>query len=160
MKKKIILSIAISFIVVIGAAQQLPIGTCGIVNVYDAAGNRTKRVYFCNNGIDPYPNAVQTSGEEAAMNEEKINPENAKDQAFQYVDALSPNPTTGKFSVTFSKSLLNASVGILDNNGKVIVQFKANGYKVDFDLSPYAAGMYFIRIEENGKAITKKVVKQ
>jgi len=34
------------------------------------------------------------------------------------------------------------------------------GNKVDFDLSKYAAGVYYIKIEEKGKTITKKVVKQ
>ena len=158
MKRKII-TIAISFFFALqGFAQQLPLGTCGIVNIYDAAGNRTKRVYFCNNGIDPYPTGPQTEGKGTEIVVEKKETKETKE--FQYVDALYPNPTTGKFFVTFSKNLLNASVSIVDNNGKTLAQFKASGYKVDFDLSPYAAGMYYVRIEEDGKVITKKVIKQ
>jgi len=133
----------------------LQLGTCGVVNVYDAAGNRTKRVYFCNNGIDPYPTGPQSEGRGTEIIVEK-----KETTEFQYVDALYPNPTTGKFFVTFSKNLSNATVSIMDNNGKTLTQFKAGGYKVDFDLSPYAAGMYYVRIEEEGKVITKKVIKQ
>jgi hypothetical protein len=155
MKKKIFTITVIFFVAFQGFAQQLPLGTCGIVNVYDAAGNRTKRVYFCNNGIDPYPTGPQTAGKGAEAIVEKN-----ETKEFQYVDALYPNPTTGKVFVTFSKSLSNASISITDNNGKALAQFKANGYKVDFDLSPYAAGMYYVRIEEDGKVITKKVIKQ
>jgi hypothetical protein len=155
MKKKIILSLLISFIAFNSFAQQLPLGTCGIVNVYDAAGNRTKRVYFCNNGLDPYPTGPQTEGKGAEIIVEK-----KETTEFLYVDALYPNPTTGKFFVTFSKSLSNASISITDNNGKILAQFKVKGYKVDFDLSPYSAGMYYVRIEEDGKVITKKVIKQ
>lgn len=130
-----------------GMAQQLPLGTCGIVCTYDAAGNRLKRVYFCNNGIDPYPTKTQ-----------KVPPHETTE--YQMVDALYPNPTTGKFSVTFSKPLQNANVGIFDNNGKVLARFKGNGNLIQFDLSLYAAGVYYIRVEENGKTISKKVVKQ
>lgn len=156
MKQKIfIISIASLFFAIDGLAQQLPLGTCGIVNVYDLAGNRTKRVYFCNNGIDPYPTGPQTTGKGTEIVVEK-----KETKEFQYVDALYPNPTTGKFFVIFSKSLSNASISITDNNGKTLAWFKASGYKVDFDLSPYSAGMYYVRIEEDGKVITKKVIKQ
>lgn len=159
MKYKFIVA-AISFFLTANAMAQdppqLPLGTCGIVNIYDAAGNRTKRQYFCQNGIDPYPQKGQQviTEEKPEVKEPKTTTE------FQYVDALYPNPTTGKFFVTFSKSLSNASISILDNTGKRLAGFKASGYKVDFDLSPYAAGMYYVRIEEEGAVITKKVVKQ
>lgn len=128
-------------------AQQLPTGACGIVNVYDAAGNRTKRVYFCNNGSDPYPTKIMQEDTKTTVD---ILP----------VDALYPNPTTGKFVVTFGKALNNASVAILDVNGKVVSQFRASGNQVDFDLSRAADGVYFVRINDGGKLISKKVVKQ
>ena len=128
-------------------AQQLPANTCGIVNIYDAAGNRTKRVYFCNNGTDPYPT-------------KKANQETGVTEEFQYVDALYPNPTTGKFFIEFSKALNNADVYIIDVSGKLIRQSKENGHKLDFDLSNVAAGVYFVRITDGKNVITKKVVKQ
>jgi hypothetical protein len=132
-------------------AQVLPWGWCGIVNVYDAAGNRTKRVYFCQNG-DPYP---QRPGSGTAEPEQpkKIT------EAFQPVDKLYPNPTSGKVFVTFSRELNNAILSIHDNTGKLLSTFKAKGMQVEFDLSPFPAGMYYIRIEENGKVINKKVIK-
>jgi len=145
MKQKLIVTSIALFFAVAGFAQQLDWGTCGIVNVYDEAGNRTKRVYFCNNG-DPYPS--------------KQNPANAETLEYQPVDALYPNPTTGKFSITFSKPLQNANILVTGVNGKPIQQFKASGSQVDFDLSAVAAGVYFVRIEESGKVITKKVIKQ
>ena len=157
MIKKLILLTGFSISVISLGAQELPLGTCGIVNVYDAAGNRTKRVYFCNNGIDPYPMRNQSS---AGQDSEDDGKGETQPGEFQYVDALYPNPTTGKFSISFSKNLSNASFSITDNNGKIIARFKASGYKVDFDLSPYTAGIYYVRIEENGKIITKKVIKE
>lgn len=157
MKYKFIISI-LSFLVTIEVFAQdqptLPFGTCGIVNVYDAAGNRTKRVYFCNNGIDPYPMRGAPADTMVTKEEKKETIE------YQSVDALYPNPTTGKFFVTLSKNMTNASVSVIDNSGKTLTTFKASGYKIDFDLSPYSSGMYYVRIEEEGSVITKKVIKQ
>jgi hypothetical protein len=128
-------------------AQQLPANTCGIVNIYDAVGNRIKRTYFCNNGTDPYPARKQ---QDAPKTTEEI----------QQVDALYPNPTTGKFLVTFSQALKNAHVAIVDVNGKTVSRFTANGNMIDFDLSTSPAGIYFIRIDDTGNILIKKVVKQ
>ncbi len=153
MNYKTILTIIISLFSLSICAQQIPVGSCGIVNIYDATGNRTKRTYFCNNGINPYP---QRPAAQQVATAELV-----KDiTEFQEVDALYPNPTTGRFSVTFSKALDRATIHILDEAGKIIVRVNAKGYKVDVDLSSKAAGIYFVQIEDNGKVITKKVVKQ
>ena len=136
----------ICFLIIIASAfpalaqQQLPTGACGLVYLYDNAGNRTKRVYFCNNG-PAYP------ARKAA-------------EPIQQVDALYPNPTTGKFVVTFSRALQKAQVLMMDVNGKTISRFIANGNLIEFDLSSSPGGIYFIRIDDSGNVILKKVVKQ
>jgi hypothetical protein len=127
-------------------AQQLPSGTCGIVCTYDASGNRLKRVYFCNNGTDPYPTRVETT----AKTTEEV----------QQADALYPNPTSGKFYVTFRIALNKATVYIMDVTGKAISRFTASGNTINFDLSSSPGGIYFIRIDDGGNTILKKVVKQ
>jgi hypothetical protein len=127
-------------------SQQLALNECGIVNVYDNAGNRTKREYYCNNGL-AYPSKI-------------VQAETKELMEFQPVEALFPNPTTGRFSVTFSKALDGAQISLTDVNGKVVQQFKASGNRIDFNLSAVAAGVYLVRIEDNGRVITKKVVKQ
>lgn len=137
-------------------AQQIPVGSCGIVNIYDAAGNRTKRTYFCNNGTNPYP---QRPGASSTQHTTAIDSTNASNE-FQEVDALYPNPTSGKFTVTFSNALDNTTIHILDVNGKAIQQVKAGGNRIEFDLSSQASGVYYIRIKQDGRTITKKVVKQ
>jgi hypothetical protein len=142
MRKSIIL-ISIILLAVKAYTQQLPANTCGIVCTYDASGNRLKRVYFCNNGTDPYP--ARVSQEEKKTTEE-----------VQQVDALYPNPTTGKFLVTFSKALNKATVYIVDVTGKMISRFTASGNTIDFDLSSSPAGIYFIRIDDAGNKQIKK----
>lgn len=154
MYKRIVFLMILSMLFGSGFAQQIPVGSCGIVNIYDAAGNRTKRTYFCNNGSNPYPQRAAPATPKTAVS---VTSETTE---FQEVDALYPNPTTGKFSVTFSNALDKTTIHILDEGGKIISRVKAKGYKVDFDLSGRAAGIYYVRIEENGNIITKKVVKQ
>jgi hypothetical protein len=160
MKKQLMLSALIIFSALSAIAQQIPEGSCGIVYIHDAAGNRTQRIYFCNNG-GPYPTLVNidTSGLPSVSNS-VFTKEEVKNMEFKEVNALYPNPTSGQFSVIFSKSVANASITITDANEKRVQQVKAIGNKVDFDLSAMASGTYFVRIEENGNVIIKKVIKQ
>jgi hypothetical protein len=169
MRNKFILCSFFLLFAFAGVAQQLPIGSCGIVNTYDPSGNRLRRLYFCNNGVDPYPlktsSTIVTSKPKAAGQTISqpgfVDPRNPKvNWEFQSVDALYPNPTTGKFSVTFSKALSNAVIIITDVHGKTILRFTASGYKVDFDLSYLASGTYFVKINDAGNVIGKKVIKQ
>lgn len=166
MKNKFILIAIFILFALPGFAQQLPGGSCGIVHVYDASGNRIKRIYFCNNGSDPYPARMRNPNTSKSKSADSLNSglsemkgvsENIE---IQVIDALYPNPTTGKFSITFSKSLKRATIFITDVNGKTLYHFRANGYKVDFDLSNFSSGFYFVRVENDGNVITKKVVKQ
>jgi hypothetical protein len=151
MKRKVLMFF-VSFITsVFCYSQQLPVGTCGLVYTYDAAGNRLKRVYFCNNGTDPYPSRKLPKD---TLNRLQLTEE------VQMVDALFPNPTTGLFFITFSKELKNARVLLTDMSGKVVQQSVGNGYRLSFDLSRVASGTYIVRIEEEGMVITKKVIKQ
>jgi hypothetical protein len=148
----------LSVVFISGYSQQIPVGSCGIVNIYDAAGNRTKRVYFCNNGTDPYPARGVVQPNTVIATDTSQSP--GETTEFQEVDALYPNPTSGMFSVTFSKALDNATIQVLDAGGRIMRQIKAKGYKAEFDLSADAGGVYYVRIEQDGKIITKKVVKQ
>ncbi len=157
--KKIIITIAILIDASIAMAQQIPLGSCGIVYIHDAAGNRTRRLYYCNNG-GPYPSFANPAGSQNQEATSEFTKDELKGLEFQAVDALYPNPTSGKFSITFSKSINNALISITDAAGKAIQQIKASGNRVDFDLLAAASGTYFVRVEEDGKVITKKVVKQ
>jgi hypothetical protein len=134
-------------------AQQLPLGSCGIVCTYDASGNRLRRLYYCNNG-GAYP-MKGNSVENAKASQNVTNKEE-----FSEVDALYPNPTTGVFFITFSKILENAQIVITDVKGKVVQKLIGNGIKLTVDLSAVASGVYFVRIEDNGLTIVKKVIKQ
>jgi Secretion system C-terminal sorting domain len=157
MNKQLVLLMVIIFSELEGFAQQLPVGACGIVYIHDAAGNRTKRLYFCNNG-SPYPSKpgrVTISANQNLLTEEEL-----KNAEFSEVVAIYPDPTNGIFQIGFSKALKNATISIIDLNGKVLQRFKATGSHITCNISNAASGEYFVRIDEDGKKITKKVIKQ
>jgi Secretion system C-terminal sorting domain len=161
MYKKIFFVVVLFFASAQLFAQQIPVGMCGIIYIYDANGARVKRVYFCNNGLDPYPTArVAATSLIAENGAANIVEEKGTTAVFEKAEAIFPNPTTGKFSMTFSKVLQNANIIITDVNGKKVHQSKGNGNRLSFDLSNLGAGVYFVRIEEVGKVITEKIVKQ
>jgi hypothetical protein len=127
-----------------GYTQSLPLNTCGVVYTHDAAGNRTQRIYLCNNGL-----------RETTVQEN----ENRENEAVQ-VTALYPNPTTGQFRVTFTKALQQAQVTFIDLGGHVVQQRTVNGNLVNFDISSFPAGMYWIKITDGDNRLMYKVIKQ
>lgn len=124
-----------------GKAQEIPIGSCGLLCQYDAAGNRISQEYFCNNGA------------RAITQPEPLS-------AFEAVDALYPNPTTNRLYIVFKKPLDNATIKIMDVNGRMVEQLKTSGSKIELSLTNQPAGVYFIVINDRGTIINKKVVKQ
>ncbi len=150
----------IVFSALAGIAQQIPFGSCGFVYIHDAAGNRTRRVYYCNNGTDPYPTKQNIDSTSFVNANTAFTKQEMRDIEFQPVDALYPNPTSGIFYINFSKALSNANISLVDVNGKTVQQYKACGIKLTCNLSVLPGGIYFVRIEENGQTISKKVIKQ
>jgi hypothetical protein len=149
------------------AQVTVPNGACGILYKYDAAGNRISQEYYCNTtGGDiviyrTMPTGdgkpiVQNTTPDSELTADKVS------LTFLKVDALYPNPTTGRFTITFSTPLNNATLLITDANGKAVQQKSGfTGFRVDMDLSGMPSGIYFIRISlAGGKFITHKVVKQ
>ena len=135
------------FIALPSFAQEIPSGSCGLLMTYDAAGNRIKREYYCNNSSN------RISASELAKQEDVAS------ASFEEVDALYPNPTTGKFYVTFNKAIENSTIQVLDVNGKVIQRVRGSGTRFEFDLSSQPGGTYFLIINTGGVTINKKVLK-
>lgn len=145
MKKVIPLILVYCSFSAIANAQSLPANTCGVVYTYDAAGNRTQRTYLCNNSSRVAFAPLLTENTPAKV---------------QQVAHLYPNPTTGRFTVTFSQSLMNATVTLLDMAGNVLHQSRKSGNEVQFDLSSYSAALYIVRVTNGENSISFKVVKQ
>lgn len=154
MKKQFIFFAIVFATGIDSTAQQIPVGSCGIVHIYDAAGNRTKRLYYCNNG-GTYPSRP-------ANNNNQQNPVTTKELKtgeFEEVVALYPDPTTGIFQITFSKQLKKAVISIYNTTGKLLQRFNAAGYSITCNISSLAAGGYIVKISENGSSISKNIIK-
>lgn len=76
------------------------------------------------------------------------------------INAIMPNPTTGLFTVTLSSPINNGTVMLLNTSGSVIENRKYSGRILSFDISNRSSGVYFVRIEYEGKTLTFKVIKQ
>jgi PDZ domain-containing secreted protein len=79
---------------------------------------------------------------------------------------LSPNPsTTGKFHVGFDLPTRGfTQIDVMDMNGNVVYCEKLEDfqgrYNKDFDISAESKGIYVMRIVQNGKSFTRKIVTQ
>ena len=72
--------------------------------------------------------------------------------------AVAPNPAQNEFSVTSGINTIN-SIEILNTQGQIVVaEFTYNGSKVD--VSNLQNGLYFVRIQADGKNYLKKLLIQ
>jgi|SRR6185312_5875629 len=137
-------------------AQGLQPGECGIMFTYDATGSLIQREFICNNS-----GTVMNRKTTSTLNgSDSIRVSNLPNDKIIKVNALMPNPTTGRFTITLSNSLKNAQVLLLDVNGIIIENKKENGYTITFDIGNRPSGTYFVRVENEGEVFTFKVIKQ
>ena len=148
-------------------AQALHNGECGIRFTYDAAGNLTLREFICNNtGGDMYRVADNKSksnltkpGKESFVNPPDKIVKNESEEIVK-INALMPNPTTGKFMVRLADPIKDGNVILLDAGGKILQKRIESGNLLNFDISAQPSGMYLVKIESKGKIFTFKVIKE
>jgi len=138
-------------------AQGLQPGECGVRFTYDAAGNLVLREFICNNsGVVMYRGANNKKDTTVAVTSGSI----ATTDDLIAVSSIMPNPTSGRFTIVLSQPLNNYNVLLLDVNGKVLEKRRESGNTLSFDIDSKPAGIYFVRIEGNGRVFTFKVLKQ
>lgn len=72
---------------------------------------------------------------------------------------LMPNPNDGKFTLKLKKELADLFITIFDNSGKTILSKESKGKTmVDFDLSAYPKGEYFVKIKAGDKILNRTVI--
>ena len=75
--------------------------------------------------------------------------------------SVSPNPTNNTFNIKAANKLHNAQLKILNAMGQVILfKEKLSGTSFNFNLSHYAAGLYFLELKEGNKTRRVKLLKQ
>ena len=77
--------------------------------------------------------------------------------------SMYPNPTTNYVNLSFSNASKNIDIAVFDVLGKqVFSKQKAELIDSSFtlDVSNYNNGLYFVKINSEGKTITKKLIKK
>jgi hypothetical protein len=69
-----------------------------------------------------------------------------------------PNPVTSNELTITSKSIHLKEVSIFNILGKKVFSTKFKGISKRFDLAGLSNGIYFLKVSENGKTITQKLV--
>jgi hypothetical protein len=71
-----------------------------------------------------------------------------------------PNPTTGNVVVMQNGTFTSATITLFDVQGKKIVQqSNVSGTNIAIDMADQPAGIYFLEVLQDGKAVRTKVVK-
>ena len=74
---------------------------------------------------------------------------------------MQPSVTSSTVKVVFAKSAAGVSLSVMDNSGKEIMSgLKTDGREIEFDLSSFANGLYFVRVDDGTRSGMYKVVKQ
>lgn len=73
--------------------------------------------------------------------------------------SIYPNPTNGKFTIHNAQCMIS-SVKMYDICGQLVYTAKIEDNVADVDLSKYASGVYFARIETTEGVVTKRIVKK
>jgi len=134
-----------------GNSQSLPSGSAGIVYTYDAGGNRIDRKYIVNNTAKTV---------ESILSKDSVQVKSEQYNNLIKVNALYPNPTTGKISVNLMKPVNNASVEIFDASGRLIFSSHQSGSLLRFNLGRYSDGIYFLHLRDKGDFVNLKIIKK
>lgn len=77
--------------------------------------------------------------------------------SFNYVQ-ISPNPSTGKFNISTRDNLVQ-KIEVVDKLGQQIMIIEKPSNNTVIDLTEHPSGMYFVKVQEEGKVSTMKIIK-
>ena len=74
---------------------------------------------------------------------------------------ISPNPFNAQLTISFGEEQKNTTIKVMNMLGECIQQQTTNKQQLTMDLSGFANGVYFVRIQdEHNNIVNRKVVKQ
>jgi hypothetical protein len=88
----------------------------------------------------------------------KLSPYNFLEETNSTQINLSPNPTSGLFSINTSIENLGYAFNILDNTGKSVYNGNVEALETVIDIQNLLPGLYFFNLENNSESI--KIIKQ
>jgi len=69
-----------------------------------------------------------------------------------------PNPVVGMLHITGLEGFY--TIKIVDTVGQVVTSIKGTSTELELDMSGKPAGMYLIKIESQGRTLTRKLIKK
>jgi len=74
---------------------------------------------------------------------------------------VSPNPTQGNVSISFSDNSMVSSVRVLDINGREVLAIdNSDESTLSFDMSVFKSGVYFVEVTNEAGSQTRKIIKE
>ena len=71
-----------------------------------------------------------------------------------------PNPITSKLTIRLPNTINKATVSVVSIEGKEILKNTIDKQHHEIDFSQFANGIYFVNIENGGRTLSYKVVKE
>ena len=133
----------------IWAWDQTPMGTTGLnqvggLNLFGGAPDGFAALYY----IDDITATYTAPGTVDVV-------EDAIDETI----SVYPNPTTGQFTVELETSV-DASVSVFNTAGLQMINKNIEGNLLTIDVADFLPGVYFVRVMNDGKLSTKKLIIQ
>ncbi|MCB0478866.1 MAG: T9SS type A sorting domain-containing protein [Crocinitomicaceae bacterium] len=73
---------------------------------------------------------------------------------------LYPNPTNGEVTITFNQTLQNASLDFIDATGRILLSKEITSNQMNFSVSQFENGVYFVKVNGAGFTRTSRLVKK
>jgi hypothetical protein len=70
-----------------------------------------------------------------------------------------PNPNAGVFTIELNNDV-NKTIEVIDITGRVVTNVSSKDEEIKVDISRFAAGIYYVRIQSNDAVETMKILKQ
>jgi len=121
-------------------AQAYPSEGCSIRYLYDDAGNRTTREWYC------------WGTEDRSPEQDRVLEDNSL-RAF-------PNPSHDMVTVQLEREVENAQVELMDTQGKVLQNERLSGNTLIMNVSGLSHGLYWIRVLLNGEMLVSEFSKE
>lgn len=82
--------------------------------------------------------------------------ENPSDEA---AFLISPNPTRDQVQISLPISNHQSQIFLISPSGQILQKVTSEKASKTFDLSPYPAGLYFVKVIQGDKIFSKKIIK-
>jgi len=86
-----------------------------------------------------------------------------EDNEFNNSISIFPNPTNGTVAIKSTQSIENASVAVYDVMGRILVnKISTNtidSNRINLNITSLSSGAYFLKITNNGRQATKRIIK-